>query len=89
MFLKFFIAELADYFYYPWHSPVSFWTELSSDPAFKLVSTAKIENGKALPAGLTSIGGQSREAYEALVGSAKVMLGIGQPMISPSIYTAL
>lgn len=80
----------AAYFYYHWHSPPAFWTALSKDPSFKLISTvADFEEGKPLPEGLTTVGKQTREDYEALVGSVKVMLGIGQPMISPSVYSAL
>lgn len=82
-------ADWTAYFYYSWHSPISFWTALSDDPSFRLISTADVEEGKPLPDGLSTIGGQTREQYEALVGSAKVMLGIGQPMISPSVYSAL
>jgi hypothetical protein len=69
--------------------PKSFWTELSTDPDFELLTTAKEEEGEALPDGLTKLGPQSREAYDELVGNVKVIVGMGFPVISPSAYTAL
>lgn len=42
-----------------------------------------------MPEGLTTLGPQTRERYEELVGESKVLLGMGQPRISPSVYTAL
>jgi len=77
------------YFDYHHVPPRSYWTELSKDPEFQLILTVNEEDGHPLPEGLTTIGGQSREDYEKLVGSVKVMLGMGAPNISPSVYTAL
>lgn len=42
-----------------------------------------------MPDGLDTLGKQTREAYEEIVGNAKVLLGMGFPPISPSVYTAL
>lgn len=64
------------------------WSKLASEP-FTTISTADVEEGNPMPEGLPSIGRQTREAYEDLVGSSKVMLGMGIPRISPSVYTAL
>lgn len=69
--------------------PKHFWTDLSREPNFDLLSTADDEAGKPMPEGLSTLGRQSREAYEDLVGSSKVLLGMGHPPISPSVYTAL
>jgi hypothetical protein len=68
---------------------MQFWTDLAREPTFDLLSTCDIEDGYPLPDGLDTIGLQSREAYEELVGSVKVMLGMGAPMISPSVYSSL
>lgn len=66
-----------------------FWSDLSREPNFTLLSTAGIEVDNPLPEGLTTLGHQSREAYEGVVGGSKVLLGMGFPPISPSVYTAL
>ena len=65
------------------------FTNLSKSTEYNLILTAKIEDGFPLPEGLTTLGPQSRDRYEELVGEVKVLLGMGQPMISPSVYTAL
>jgi hypothetical protein len=70
-------------------SPIEFWSDLSREPNFKLLSTAEVEEGEPLPEGLETLGKQTREAYERLVGGSKVLLGMGFPPISPSVYTAL
>jgi hypothetical protein len=51
--------------------------------------TANEEKGYPLPEGMTTLGGQTREDYEKLVGGVKAVVGIGAPLISPSVYTAL
>lgn len=53
------------------------------------LSVAEVQEGYPLPPGLVSLGRQSREDYQTLVGSAKALLGIGFPTISPSVYVAL
>lgn len=42
-----------------------------------------------VPEGIVQYGQLTRPAYGKMVSSAKAMLGIGQPAISPSPYTAL
>lgn len=56
---------------------------------YPLITAAKSQEGKPIPEGITAIGFQGREEYETLVAKSRVMLGIGFPPISPSIYTAL
>ncbi|KAI9638396.1 uncharacterized protein MKK02DRAFT_10347, partial [Dioszegia hungarica] len=82
-------AKRSSYFHLPHMPPKHFWTDLSREPNFDLLSTADDEAGKPMPEGLSTLGRQSREAYEDLVGSSKVLLGMGHPPISPSVYTAL
>lgn len=77
------------YFTWPLVPPPEFFTNLSRSTEFDMVLTAKIEDGYPLPEGLTTLGPQTRERYEEIVGESKVLLGMGQPMISPSVYTAL
>jgi hypothetical protein len=48
-----------------------------------------VEEGYSLPEGLETMGKKTREEYEELVGSVKVLLGMGTPMISPSVYSSL
>lgn len=77
----------AAYFTWPLVPQPEVFSNLSTE--FNLVLTAQIEDGYPLPEGLTTLGPQTRERYEVLVGESKVLLGMGQPMISPSVYTAL
>ena len=77
--------------YFDWHyvSPRQFWTDLNKDPSFELLSTAKVEDGHPMPDGLATLGAQTKGNYEALVGGVKALLGMGAPVISPSVYSAL
>lgn len=59
------------------------------DPSFDLVTTARTEEGHPLPDGLTTLGPQSQAAYSRLLSQSKVLLGVGQPKLSPSVYAAL
>ena len=56
---------------------------------FHLITAAKQQPNYPIPARIEAIGFQERAAYEALVASSRVMLGIGHPPISPSVYTSL
>jgi hypothetical protein len=47
------------------------------------------EGDEPLPAGIESHGQVAREEFEVMVSESKVMLGIGRPLISPSVYSAL
>ena len=69
-------------------TPREHLTELSGH--FPLSTAARErDTDKPIPQGITAIGFQKRDAYEALVAKSRVMLGIGFPPISPSVYTAL
>jgi hypothetical protein len=68
------------------------WDTLVSDlkqDGYEFWTTAKEEEGFPIPEGLKKMGLMARNDYELMVGSAKVLLGIGKPEISPSVYTAL
>lgn len=67
--------------------PPEHLTKLSS--RLPLLTAAKEKEGAPIPAGVQAVGFQERDAYEELVAKSRVMLGIGFPPISPSIYTAL
>ncbi|RXK38323.1 hypothetical protein M231_04365 [Tremella mesenterica] len=82
-------AKRSSYFDRHYIPQRSFWTALAAEPDFEIISTAEVEEGHPMPDGLETLGPQSREAYEALVGNAKVLLGMGAPYVSPSVYTAL
>lgn len=88
--LRIVIADDLGYFHMSnYVTPIEFLSDLSHQSNFNLLSTAKLEDGKPMPEGLETLGVQPRESYEALVGSSKVLLGIGFPPISPSVYSAL
>jgi hypothetical protein len=69
--------------------PARYWASLADQPDFDILSVADIAEGKQMPDNVKSIGKQGRMAYEKLVGNSKVLLGIGFPAISPSVYSAL
>lgn len=79
----------AAYFDYHYVPSKQFWTDLNSDPTFDLLTTARIEDGHPLPDGLKTLGVKTKDEYQALVGNVKALLGIGAPLISPSVYSAL
>jgi hypothetical protein len=70
-------------------TPPDVLSALSEDPTFDLILTAEIEEGHSLPDELTTLRRQSTEAYVKLLSESKVLLGIRQPMLSSSVYTAL
>ena len=79
---------MAEYFYARHAVPVDHLTHLSAE--FPLSTAAREREGSPFPPGVSDAGYQKdRHAYEALVARSKVMLGIGFPYISPSVYTAL
>ncbi|CAD6573643.1 MAG: hypothetical protein TREMPRED_000875 [Tremellales sp. Tagirdzhanova-0007] len=83
------LAKRSAYFHYHYVSPPQFWTDLAQEPDYELLTTARIEDSKPLPPGLNTMGPQTREDYEVLVGGVKALLGMGAPPISPSVYSAL
>jgi hypothetical protein len=80
-------ADSEDYFHMPKAVPPGHLTKLAAK--FPLITAAKEKEGAPIPEGVIAIGFQMRDAYEQLVAKSRVMLGIGFPPISPSIYTAL
>lgn len=80
-------AYAPGYFAFPHVIDAPLLTNLSS--RFNVISAATVEDGHPAPEGVTMIGRQTREGYEALVGRVRVMLGVGHPPISPSVWTAL
>ncbi|RSH90383.1 hypothetical protein EHS25_000988 [Saitozyma podzolica] len=67
------------------------WPSLVADmksDGYEFWTTAEAEEGFPIPEGLKKMGLMTRSNYEAMIGSAKVLLGIGKPEISPSVYTA-
>ncbi|WVF72286.1 hypothetical protein IAT40_007098 [Kwoniella sp. CBS 6097] len=84
-------AKKSSYFHYknPYFPPSTFWTNLSQNPSYDLLCTAKEEEGNPLPDGLETMGYQTKQQYTALVGNVRALVGMGAPPISPSVYTAL
>lgn len=82
----------AGYFYGNKTPDPAVWSEmLTGNISVDFLSTANIDKPKLLevPEGVTDIGFQTRIEYERLVSSVQVLVGIGSPTISPSVYTAL
>jgi hypothetical protein len=67
--------------------PTAFWATVQNQTGMNVVSVA--EGDEPLPAGIESHGQVAREEFEVMVSESKVMLGIGRPLISPSVYSAL
>lgn len=78
-------TDLNDVMSDSWPSLVA---DLKSD-GYEFWTTAEAEEGFPIPEGLKEMGFMTRNNYELMIGSAKVLLGIGKPEISPSVYTAL
>ena len=62
--------------------------EVQSLP-YKIVTTAKVIDGIPIPEVLVSLGGMTREDYNALLGSVRAVIGLGVPTISPTVYSSL
>lgn len=67
------------------------YSHLVSTTGLDLVSVSKDDtDGRlALPEGVTSLGGLSREAFLRELSQSKVLIGIGFPLVSPTPYEAL
>lgn len=84
----FVLAKQSDYFQDPWSSvPAVFWQRTRNLTGLEVESVATGE--VALPEGVNSQGHVTREEFEVMVSKSKLMLGIGRPLISPSVYSAL
>ncbi|ODO03375.1 hypothetical protein L198_02221 [Cryptococcus wingfieldii CBS 7118] len=82
------LAKRSSYFHYHHVSPPELWTNLTQNDGVELISVANVEEGKPMPVGLETIGKQTVQDYTKLVGDVKAMVGIGIPVISPSVYAA-
>jgi hypothetical protein len=78
-----------DYFDWPYAPRRDFFSDLAKQANLTLLSAANVDEGHTMPPGIHSLGQQTRDDYERLTGSVKGMLGIGSPLISPSVFTAL
>lgn len=93
----FILAKLAEYFYDERKAPsMSVWHNFQEETSLEPVSVGTDREDGArgwlnftLPDGVTRIGPFNREEFEVEVGKSKVMVGIGRPYISPSVYTSL
>ncbi|WVQ78012.1 hypothetical protein IAT38_000093 [Cryptococcus sp. DSM 104549] len=82
-------AKRSSYFHHSHVTPIAHWTNLSRNVDFDLLLTADVEEGKPLPDELESMGRQTMEGFEQLVASVKAIVGVGMPVMSPSVYNAL
>lgn len=93
----FVLAKLAEYFLDGNTAPpVSLWDDFSDITGLQPISVATDREdgskgwlGYKVPKGVTVVPKMSREEFELEVALSKVMLGIGRPFISPSVYTSL
>lgn len=91
----FILAKRTDYFYNRNSVPPEYWPHLKPDTGLSALSVAQDDHrdagevGLPIPEGVNTIGRVSKEMFEEVVGKSKVMLGIGRPLISPSVYSAL
>lgn len=84
----FVLAKQTTYFQDPWSSiPSSFWEQAHNLTGLEVASVATGDD--ELPKGIVSSGHVSRAEFEVMVSNSKLMLGIGRPLISPSVYSAL
>lgn len=69
-----------------------FWNStLVQEQEFSFLSTAYREEQENIdvPAGLDSLGLQTRPAYNALLAPVKAVVGLGVPKTSPTVFSAL
>jgi hypothetical protein len=91
-------AKKIEYFYHPHAPELDTWSWLANTSdkirPFDIISTAQNwhnpgEEDFDLPPGLESLGSKSRVAYNRLLSQVRALIGIGNPLISPSVYSAL
>ncbi|KAI5452662.1 hypothetical protein NCC49_000411 [Naganishia albida] len=94
----FILAKSTEYFNEPFTGiPRDFWVSLGDQTNLTAYSTAEDdenlvrEGGHVLgvPEGIESLGRVSKAEFEVQLARSKVMLGLGRPYISPSVYSAL
>ncbi|ORY35916.1 hypothetical protein BCR39DRAFT_513030 [Naematelia encephala] len=83
-------AKLASYFKIS-KLDREFWnTDEVKAQTWKFLSTAEQDGkGSIIPEGLESIGRQTRDDYNRLLSSVKVVVGVDLPKVSPTVYAAL
>lgn len=94
----FILAKSTEYFNAPFTGiPRTFWAGLEEETNLTAISTAMddpnlVKEGShifGVPEGIESIGEVSKGEFEIQLARAKLMLGIGRPYISPSVYSSL
>ena len=96
----FILAKSTEYYNEPFTGiPRSFWPTLTGQTNLTAYSTAEddpnlIKDKEAthifgVPEGIESLGIVSKAEFEVQLARAKLMLGLGRPYISPSVYSAL
>ncbi|KAF9535474.1 hypothetical protein CPB83DRAFT_14206 [Crepidotus variabilis] len=85
------LAKKSSYYYGQGHAfdPESFFVKLKNATKFDVISNAAEEGGFPVPKGLHSQGLLAQDEYDTLLSSAKALLGIGRPMISPTPFASL
>ncbi len=87
----FVLAKKTDYFW-QWTSVIpTFWARAKELTGLGVISTAIPPDGTdiAAPEGVPSLGMVSRMQFAAEMASSRVLIGIGRPEMSPSVYHAL
>ncbi|KAL7415039.1 hypothetical protein BDY24DRAFT_383506 [Mrakia frigida] len=88
----FVLSKYLEYFHSQDTWPQLLYSSIVNATGLEIITSAKGRDDNdpnELPAGVKSVGRLSKEDYSLTVGSAKVLLGIGMPHISPSPYAAL
>lgn len=96
----FILAKSTEYFNEPFTGiPRSFWSTLIEMTNLTAYSTAEddpnlmkdkeVAHVFGVPEGIESLGLVSKAEFEVQLARAKLMLGLGRPYISPSVYSAL
>lgn len=89
------LTKRADIFYDEWLGKrlLPRWQDIArtlAEQGFELLAMAGDDSGQhPIPESIRSMGRVGRTEYQAILGHAKVMLGIGRPEISPSPFVAL
>ncbi|KAG7091462.1 hypothetical protein E1B28_010493 [Marasmius oreades] len=83
------LAKRSEYFHRWTFLEPSVWPVIKNKTGYNLISVSNSEEGYPVPEALTLIGPMERHAYDVLLGSAKALLGIGRPRVSPSPFASL
>lgn len=87
------LGKVAQYFHHSWftHTTAQFDKLSEAIKPTKFIATCKDyqKDQYPIPQAIEDLGPQDPEVYRELLSSAKVLLGIGKPEISPTPYEAL